>query len=195
LKLLAWLGLRLTKKINKKIKTIPPRSYDDLYWNKIRLRSRKESRKLIEFQQCTIPKAFFLNDKLLIDDLNDDSNLLPLNSLWAKNKRYHTFDGNEFSPIFEIKISHHHDNQKGVEIYSVKMPKPQFNIEAFYVVMIIQKNHFNSKRYFTLEYVKKSDSAFLCEVTEQGAHFNYAECPESLSLDDFLQLIKNKINF
>ena len=76
-----------------------------------------------------------------------------------------------------------------IEIFSIKMPKPQFNIEAFYIVMVISNT---AKNFFTLEYVRKSDSAFFCEITEQGGHNNFSEHSASLSLDEFIQLIKNR---
>mgnify|MGYP007022675151 CR=1 FL=1 len=73
------------------------------------------------------------------------------------------------------------------------MPKPQFNMEAFYIGMVISNNN-QVKNYYSLEYVRKSDSAFFCEVTEQGGHRNFSEHQATLTLVDFIGLIKEKIN-
>ena len=137
------------------------------------------------FQHVALREAVFINHPELIKELTEPPPDPPLIHFWStaclRCEEAGLFADEAALSEWIDAVQIRSYAKDGFTIYIVKMPRPQFSLEAFFVSIVHkdgEPHQYGLKspatRYFTLE---KADVAgpLLCEWLENGSRTNYGE--------------------
>jgi len=133
-----------------------------------------------------------------IEALTNEEKNMTFNRLWFQVCRHADF--HEACKIYPEDIKFSKINIKGYPALFVKMPKPLFTSEAFFIAVVVTKPANSLKeendeyRYFVLEKAEDSDgknSTFFCEWQSEN-NFNMDEGPKP-NKKPFLESVKLRL--